>query len=267
MKSQLLRLGSVVPHGVGGPEAGAINLIYSLLLQEYEQDVYSYIGINQIGADLNELVIKEPGNKVYVNIRYPVYDDFENRSIDEQNRIRLDIIHQSLLRIATEFKKLEVNKLEIIKNRILENKFLFDFVYKTYQNKKDKDLTAKIIIHPLTKRFDIYALIEERGKSICNVMIFSGGTDDFYFGSLFANGKWNGTNEFIVTGKKSEVEIHVHIDKCSVEYINILGNSSYAPFFELMKIYDSKELSEKAYQNWIRSLPPGKAAIITHEPS
>ncbi len=265
MKSQLLRLGSVVLHGVGGPEAGAINLMYSILLQEHNQDVYSYIGINQIGDDLDELIMKEPGNKVYINIRYPAYDDFEERSIAAQNRIRLDVVHQSLLRIAAEDKKLNVAKLEIIKNKILGNDFLFDFVYKIHVNKKDESLVAKIIVHPLVTRFDIYALIEENGNTKCKLMIYSGGTDDFYFAALFANGKWNGTNEFIITGKQKEMEIHVHVDKCSIEYINTSGYNGKAPFFELMKVHSSKEESDRAYKDWIHSLPPGIAAIITNE--
>ena len=262
MKTQLLRLGSVVLHGVGGPEAGAINLIYSVLLHEYNQDMYSYIGINQIGNDLDELIMKEPNRRIYINIRYPSYNDFEKKSVIEQNRIRLDVVHQSLLRIAKEDDKLDVEKLIMIKNKILENNFLFDFVYKTYVNKKDESLVAKVIIHPLVTRFDIYVLIEQNGQAKCKKMIYSGGTDDYYFAALFAYGMWHNTNRFVVSGKEKEMEIHIDIEKCSVEYVNSSGYHNKAPFFELMKKHRSEKESDKAYEDWLHSLPPAVAAII-----
>jgi hypothetical protein len=115
-----IRLGSVVLHGVGGPEAGAIDYIYIYLLQEFKQCFYSRIGINQVGDDLTEFVMKEPGNKIHVNIRYPVYEDFETKSKEEKNLIRLDVIHTSLLRVAEYDGKFDVNKLEAIKQKILD---------------------------------------------------------------------------------------------------------------------------------------------------
>ena len=83
------RLGSIVAHGVGGLEAGAIDLIYAFMLHEFEQDFYSVM-VNQIGAgtDPDEIIIKGPGNNIHINIRYPVLDDFENRTIAEKNQYR-----------------------------------------------------------------------------------------------------------------------------------------------------------------------------------
>src|SRR5688572_4216824 len=94
-----LRLGSVVAHGVGGPEAGAVDLIYLFLLMEYRQNIYRAIFINQIGDDLNEVIIKQ-GKEIYVNVRHPAPVDFDLKSDEEKNRIRLDVIHTGLLRIA-----------------------------------------------------------------------------------------------------------------------------------------------------------------------
>src|SRR5437667_12875436 len=107
MKTQL-RLNSVVPHGVGsGSESLALDLIYEFLLREFAQAIYRYISINQIGSELNEFVMKEPGNKIHVNIRYPAHEDFESKSADEKNEIRLDIVHTALLRVAEYDKKLD----------------------------------------------------------------------------------------------------------------------------------------------------------------
>src|ERR1700750_616627 len=118
MKLHIFRLESVVPEGVGGPEAGAIDLIYSILLQECDCDYYTYIHINQIGDDLNEVILKE-NKKIYINVKYPS-KGFSSKSTSEKNLIRLDIIHLALLRIADKEKKLDVNKLEQIKNLILQ---------------------------------------------------------------------------------------------------------------------------------------------------
>ena len=74
MKTQI-RLNSVVPHGVSGPDAGAIELIYEALMIEYKQSAYRYISINQIGNDLDEVMIKE-GKNMHLNIRYPSPADF-----------------------------------------------------------------------------------------------------------------------------------------------------------------------------------------------
>jgi hypothetical protein len=145
MKTEL-RLGSVVAHGVGGAEAGSMDLIYLFLLSEFGQNVYHRIGINQIGNDLKEFVVKEPGNKIHVNIRYPAYEDFESKSMTDKNRIRLDIVHSALLKVADYDKKLDVEKLEEIKTVILKNDFSFDFTYKSCTNKRNPTLIGKVII-------------------------------------------------------------------------------------------------------------------------
>jgi hypothetical protein len=216
MKTQL-RLNSVVPHGVGsGSESLAIDLIYEFLLHEFKQDIYSYISINQVGSDLNEFVMKEAGNKVHVNIRYPVDENFETRNSDEKNKIRLDIIHTSLLRIAEADKKLDVVKLEAIRRKILENNFDFYFACKSHLNKKNPTLVGKVIVKP---------------------------------------------DELIIWGKNKEMEIHVLVDECKADLVNL---TKYAnpPYFTLMRADISEEERAKAYQDWHHSLPPAVASVI-----
>ena len=126
MKTDIIRLGSLVKEGVGGPETGAIRLIYSYLLQEMQLDFYDLIIINQIGEDLDELIISTGSKKVNINIRYATNELFDNKSIREKNIIRLDIIHTALMRLAVEDKRMGISKLEAIKNRILESNFSFE---------------------------------------------------------------------------------------------------------------------------------------------
>lgn len=263
MKTQL-RLGSIVPHGVGGPEAGQIDLIYAFLLHRYNQDIYRYMGINQIGEDLNEIVMKSPGNKIHVNIRYPAYDDFEQRSEEDQNSIRLNVVHSALIRIAEYDKKLDVSKLEEIRTEIIKNNFKLDLVYKEHVFKKDPSLVAKLIIKPNMREFRFYVLIEKSNIKKCELLIYRGGTNNFYIKALFSKGQWKSKDLFIVSGKSSESEFHIYIDRCEVELIN-KTNYPKPPFFEMMKAGLSKDEKEKAYKDWLHSLPPGYAAIVDHQ--
>lgn len=261
----MFRLGSVVPNGVGGPEAGAIELIYAFLLQEQGLTEYSCIYVNQIGEDLSEMVMKR-GKEIYINIRYPAYDGFKSKSVEEKNRTRLDIAHAALLRISEEDKKLDASKLEAIKNKILEKFFSFDFVCKPYLNKKNKSLIAKIIVHPEIDRLNYFVLIEEDEMIKCRVHFYSGLTTLFYYPALFASGNWKSDNEFIITGKQKEMEIRILIDQCKAEFKN-LTNYDKPPYFEMMRADISDEDREKAHQDWLHSLPPAHAAIITQQPN
>lgn len=260
MKIEILRLISVVEHGVDGAETGAINLIYSFLLQKYKLDFYSYIRINQIGEDLQEFVMKE-GNKIHINIRYPASEDYELKTVPERDLIRLDIIHKALLRLAANDSRIQVKELDNIKNEILQNRFLFDIQYKEWRYKKDEKINAKIVIRPYEDRFDFFVLIEEGKKQICRLLIYQGKTTDFYIDDLFFYGKWKSINEFIITGKNKEVEIHVYIQDKKVKYLNLTSYEK-APFFEMMRANISKEDASRSYEDWLHSLPPAYAAII-----
>jgi hypothetical protein len=259
MKTQV-RLNSVILHGVSGPEAGALNLIYEFLLTEYNQNAYSYISINQINDDLNEGMIKK-GKQVYLNIRYPSPEDFELRTKEEKNRIRLEVIHSGLLRIAEKDKKLDVHSLQAIKDKILINKFSFHFVFKTFENKKNRKLSAKLIVHPGAEQFKYYLQIDEQGQSKCKEIIYNGNTSGFYIADLFKFGKWKDDNHFILTGKRHEVEIHIFIDQCKVEYVN-LTQYEKSPFFEIFRLDIGSEQKVASVKNFEHSLPPAIAAMI-----
>lgn len=259
MKTQL-RLESVGKDTVGGPEAGAMSLIYTMLLREYGMNAYSSILVNQIKNDLQELIINE-GKNIHINIRYPVDTDFESKGSREKNQIRLDIIHTALMRIAHKDKKLDVDKLNAIKKRITENDFCFEFLCKEFVNARNRNLKAKIIVLPRIDKFDYYVEIIENGKLKCKLHIYSGVTNLFYFSGLFNYGKWASDNEFIITGKEKETAIHVFLDKGRVECLN-LTKYDKAPFFEMMRADISEEERERAKRDWQHSLPPAYAAII-----
>ena len=265
MKTQL-RLNSIVLHGVGGFESGAIDIIYAFLLTEFKQDIYSNIFINQIGTDLKEFVMKEPGNKIYVNIRYPAHEDFEIKSVSQKNLIRLDVIHTALLRVANQYGKLEIEKLVEIKEKIISNNFSFDFICKEYPYKKNDNLIAKIIVHPEIDRFNYFLLVEENQKVKCMIKLYCGLTNLFYCSDLFSTGKWKSMNELIITGKAKEVEICITVNECKVTFANFT-NYQKSPYFEMMRADTSEADRQKAHQDWLHSLPPSQSAFLNYTPN
>jgi hypothetical protein len=264
MRGDIFRLGSVVPDGVGGPEAGALNLIYTFLLQKKGLDVYNFIMINQIGNDLDEFISKQR-EKIHINFRYPVTSGLQQKSVFEKNLIRLETAHAALSRIASEDKKLDIGKLEEIKEEILANNFNFEFnLFKEVYCSKNKQLSAQMIVNPLVNTFNYYIKITEAGSLKCKVPIYCGSTNLFYFPLLFHKMRWKNENEILIKGKEPHVETHIYVNKCKADFIN-LTKYEKSPYFEMMRRDTSKEEQEEGYQNWLDSLPPGIAAQLREE--
>jgi hypothetical protein len=250
-----------MPHGVGsGSESLALDLIYEFVLYEYGQDVYRYISINQIGEDLDEFVMKEPGNKIHINIRYPVYEDFESKSVDEKNKIRLDVIHVALLRVSEYDKKLDSSQLEAIRNLILANNFSFKLTCKTYTNRNDPSLVVKVVVHPEMDKFNYYVLVEQGGQLKCELPLYNG-RPGVHYDEFFGAGKWTKKNELVIWGKQKEVEIHILTDECKIEFVNLTWYAA-PPYFTVMRADVSEEERAKALQDWYHSLPPAVSAAI-----
>jgi hypothetical protein len=259
MAQKGFRLDSVASEGVGGPEAGAIEYIYAKLLHQTQQDHYS-ISINQIGHDLREFICKVTAKQIHINIKY-LTDSFATKSIEEKNRIRLDIIHMSMLRIAEKYKEYDVVKLEEIRETILKENFLFEFEVKRFKHPQKKGVVAKILVKPLVFSFEYFAVKELDDIETARILFYNGITTFFYLNKFFQKGKWQGDNKIILTGTDKIVETHIYLDEEKVEYINL---TTYAkpPFFELMKAGISKEDREKYTKDWEHSLPPHMGGIV-----
>ena len=236
-------------------------MIYTSMLNEFGQGYYRYIGINQIGDELNEFVMKEAAKTIHVNIRYPVFNDFESKSTGEKNRIRLDVIHAALVRIAEYDKKFDVRVLESIREKILEKDFSFEFICKSFVYKKTGVRVAKIVLQPEMNKFNYYVIIEDAGKAIRRLLMYVGLTDAIYVPKLFSEGKWKSENEIIIKGKLNEVEISVTVNEGEIRFKNL---TLYAkpPYFEMMRADISEDEKQKAYKDWQHSLPPAVAAAI-----
>lgn len=261
MKKNLLNINSVLDNGIGGRQTGRFSLIYTYLLQQFGLDFYRHILINQIGVDLKEFVLIHQKKDVYINICYPNHPDLIAKHLKDENSIRLDIIHTALLQLAKEDERMDVTKLEAIRELIIAKEFSFDLVYKSILNKKNNEFVARIIIHPEEASFSFYVLLEQAGKERCKLLIYQGNPNDVYIDDLFYYGKWKGANEFIIKGKRSEIEFHIYVDKCEVELVNISANKNAAPIFNLFKATPPPG----ALQDFIQSLPPAIAAVLNYE--
>lgn len=235
----MLRLGSIVEYEFG-PNTGAISLIYSHLLKKYDVDIDKDILVNHIGTELQEQIVRH-GNQLGINIRWTLPGDFRKLDSFNKNLVFMEIINEALLRLASERPQI-------------------DIIYKSFVNKLREGQIAHVLIHPELEKFNYYLSIEEDKIEKCRVMIYSGKTTAFYIPDLFSYGKWKGVEEFIVTGKRSEIEIHICLEGCKVTFINMSGDSAKAPLFELFK---SETDEKKSLQDYLYSLNPALSAIIT----
>lgn len=259
MQLEILRLESVVPNGVGGPGAGALGLMYTYLLQKHEITYYKFIIVNQIDEDLEEGIFKIGSRAIHVNVRYPASQEFQHMSPNERNLIRIEVIHAGLTELAKFDTRIDTNALNLIKNEILKCNFEFNIPYKEHRCKSDRSLSAEITIQPSESKFDFYAVFKRDDMEFARYQIFSGRPIVFYVDALFSNVKWKGTDQLIITGKSPDMEIHVILNENRVEYINH-SKYSNAPFFEMMKRDQSN--ADKAYRDWVHSLPPEIAAVL-----
>jgi hypothetical protein len=262
IKTELLRLGSVTPYGVGGPKAAAINLIYSILLQLQKIDFYNFILINQIDHSLNEFILIKRNEDVFINIQYHTDEDYYRKSISERNNIRLHIIHEALLRLTLKDSRLKENVLNEIKEKIIRKDFLFDFVIKYLENEYDKKVVAKLIVSPLEDRFNFHVLVEENGTEKSRYLIYVGKTLDSYINNFFNKLVWISKEELLISDKQRQFEIHINLLECKIAFINLTAYDK-VPIFEMMRADISAQENDTSYRNWLHSLPPAFSAIIS----
>lgn len=211
MRTKLF-LHPAAPHEAGCTEAGALCLMYMSLLHEYGQDHYKQISIYE---GMTESVVRT-GKHVCVKLKY----DSERRDV-EKNRIRLEIIHAALLRVAVFENKLDLQVLDRIRQRILESEFMLEIVYRK-ERRKDGTV-AKIVVHPEMEWFDYYVVVEERGVESFKLWIHSGEPDVEEMAALFATMEWKNNNELVIIRQSLEAEIRVFVKERRAAYKELMG--------------------------------------------
>lgn len=201
------------------------------------------------------------GKNRYVNIRYPVYPDFELKSSEEKNRIRLDVIHEGLLRLADVDKDLPTSTLEKIRDQILDQNFSFAIDYKTFVNPRNKEVIGIVRVNPQIDKFITSFHLFRCGKEECNAMLYVGIPQCFVVDSIFSKGKWLNERMFVFTDSRKEIQVVIDTANCNVEYKNLTQYRN-APFFQMMRAGLHQDDKDDAFQDWIHSLPPEIASII-----
>ena len=247
--------------------SGGINLIYTFLLQEYNIDFYRYITIHHLSDDIGqEFIMKDRAGSLDISIRFPV--DGQDPALDTlrgRNLVRLEMIHIALMRWADDDPRVDKDKLESMRRLIIERDFAFDILYKSFSSKVDDRLSASVVIKPGENFYDIYVVIEKDGVEICKSLIYCGRTSN-YLDGFFSSGKWKKSKEFILFGKRREVEIHLSIDECRVSYVNLTRYPN-PPFFTGMRADISEEQRRAAIKDFEHSLPPAIAGAIGFNPN
>lgn len=255
-----VRINSTIKNGIGGAESGHLELIYMYLLHEYGQNLYSHIGINQIGDEVDEIILKE-GKKIYINIRYPLPKGIESMNIDEKKLLALEVVHAALMRVALHENRLDDQILEKILNRIKKVDFSFDFLCKEYRRKGKPETIVKILVKPFVMEFKYYLQIVSDGVIKCELYLFSGATIPFNEQDFFYKSIWKSSTELVINDRDNELQFLIDIQSCKFELIN-LTRYSHPPKFTMMRKDITRAQREQAGKDWEHSLPPAIAAII-----
>lgn len=265
MQLEIVRLGSIVPNGAGGSGAAAINYIYSMLLQQHDMYCYSIIHINQIGygGDPREAIMKE-GRKIYINIQHPVQEGFDGFPEAEQNLARLEIIHEALLRIAEQDKKLNKDKLINIREQILSNNFNFHFIYKTITHKKNPQLKGSIVVNPHLDIFKIFLIVNEGQTEISRTEIFQGNPSTLMLPPLFSSMKWKDFHEIIITDNRRQNQFQVNTLEHTVTQRN-LSMFNVPPYIQIFSSHATESERQEGYRNWAQSMPVRLKMGISHK--
>lgn len=262
MNIEYFRLVSVDPQGIGNKGNGQIDLLYSSLLNLYGLNYYKSIKVNQIAPNqgIKEFVEIEKGF-VHVNIIYIIDPRFDSLADFEKNKIRLEVIHAGLLRLAKEDDKFAKVKLERIRNEILENKFDFAIEVFKKENPVDNKFLSKLIIRPQSGYFDFFLQVINEGHRVCEIHLYKGKSTPFYVDSFFSKIIWVGINQLIIEGEEKQMRIIIDINECNVSFDNLTSYSK-PPLWEMMRVGLTQEENNNAYENWLHSLPPAYSAII-----
>lgn len=251
----MIRLSSNVMPGLDKC-ASAVSLMYTDLLIRDNIKAYNHILIKHVPETEAAGQVIALGNKeVGVRVHYRTPDNIVSQDDDAIQLAVLEIIHAGLVILAQEKHKLELDYLNRIKEEILQLNFEFWVEGKHFIHKKDNLLTATVIANLKMKQFDIYLQIAYEGKIKWKVLIYEGVNTASYFYDLFSVGKWT-KNEFILSGKKSEIEFHLNLEDGSLKLANISPSASESPHFNFYKISIDKE---KAVKDYLGTLDPALA--------
>ncbi|MFT3677209.1 MAG: hypothetical protein QM781_15035 [Chitinophagaceae bacterium] len=262
MKIEIFRLISIDPNGIGNRGNGLLNIIYSYLLWKNGLDYYRFIKVNQIGREqqVKEFVEIDKGY-VHINLIYPTDKDFNLLDDDNKNKIRLEVAHAGLLRLAEVDSRFSISKLNKIHEEVIKNNFQIALESDGKINQFDKGVLVKLLILPSITYFDYHLIIQRDGAEICRQFLYRGKPAPDIVTYFFSKPKWKNKNELVIEGEEKQMRLRLNISNCNLEFQNLTQYPS-PPLWEMMKVGISEQESKSAYENWLHSLPPAVAAMI-----
>ncbi len=204
--------------------------------------------INEIDYNLKEL-ISIVDKKIYINTILPNFDILDQNTCFERNAIRLELIHNSLIRLARIDKRFNFEILNEIKSKILEKSFYFEIELYNFNNKKFNNINAKILVLPYENRFEYYLSIYINNELKYKFLIYLGLPNCYYAAELFSKGKWANQNLFILTGTANEVSLSLNLIDNNLTFTNL--TTFRLPIYfsnNLAKIAENEKIFEA--NNW-----------------
>lgn len=209
MKIEVVRLGSLINESLDVINMYYINYIYSYYLQKFKLSHYPFIVINHIGEDFNEGVFPRTRyTNLGINIRYPVSENIDSLSESEKNNIRLNLMHEALLKLSAYDKRFSVEKLEEIKTAVIQSDFIVDIPYRIYVNKHNANITGTVIVNPKESEYLFYFVITDNGIETTRAFLESMSIQEFYGGRTHFHGAWQKDGSFFLVNSTSGEEFH-----------------------------------------------------------
>ncbi|MFX1704513.1 hypothetical protein PV783_11195 [Chitinophaga sp. CC14] len=252
----MLRLVSLTEEAINLCAEG-ISLVYGGMLKKHGLTFYSHIQIVHTSEKDQDLVIGERKD-FHVRISYDPGVDFVLKDDHTRQIIMINIIHEALLKLARQKHHLDIEVLNLIKTELIKSPLEFRVKYKMFTHPKDKTLLINVIIHPLLRHFNIYLELEKSEEIVANLLIYKGVNVPDYFTDFFSKGKW-AKKEFVLSGKATDMEIHLSLEDYSLKYVSTSGIEGKAPKFELMKADADKRT---ALEEYLHTLNPAIVAVL-----
>lgn len=262
MKIDIFRLISIDHNGIGNRGNGLLNIIYSYLLWKNGLDYYKFVKINQIGREQQVKEFVEIQKEyVHINLIHPTDKNFDLLDDDRKNKIRLEIIHAGLMRLAEVDSRFSISKLNEIRKEVIESNFRIALESNGKINRFDKAVLVKLLILPSTTYFDYHLIVQRNEMEICRQFLYRGKPAPDIVSYFFSKPKWKNKNELVIEGQEKQMRIRLDISSCTLEFQNLTQYPN-PPLWEMMKVGISEQENKSAYEDWIHSLPPAVAAIV-----
>lgn len=238
--------------------AEGISLVYGGMLKKYGLTFYRHIQIVHTSEKVQDLVIGERKD-FHVRISYDLGVDFVLKDDCTIQIIMINIMHEAFLKLARQEGHVDIEVLNAIKAEIIERPLDFRVKYRAFAHPKDKALLMNVIIHPLLRSFNIYLELEKNGEIATNLLTYKGINVPTYFSDFFSKGKW-AKKEFVLSGKATDMEIHLSLEDYSLKYVSTSGIEGKTPKFEIMKADTDKKT---ALEEYLHTPNPAIIAILT----